>query len=362
MGVVKKLESYILKKDFLLAFFISLATASLGIFFGWYNNKVVPINPVASARYVLQPTNKLSFLSNWDGPNYIHLATHGYTSVAYANFFPLYPLIVHAVNKVLDNPLMSALVVSWVCFIFAVYFYIKIAKLIFKNVDNKESIRALLLFTFYPTAIFLFVTYTEGLLAALSLGAIYFAIKRRFYLAAVFAGFASATHLTGEFVVLLIMMMSWEHRHSIIRFLSVGVIGSLGLASYSYYLHEKFARPLAFVTSQENHGWVKSTYANLFGSIGPLNIAFICLLILAAFYWWGRKRSFAIYSLLFLLIPIIGKEFGGFDRYTLMAFPIPLMLYGYSRKRPVFYSIVLAASVVVWSYLMLQYAGGYVGG
>jgi len=356
---IKKL---ITDNDYLLALLVGLIVLLSGTFFGWYNNKVVPLNTDSYARYTLEAGNKLSYMSNWDGPNYIHIATHGYTSSSLTNFFPLYPLLVHGVNQIVSSPLYSALIVSWVAFLFAVFFFIKIIKLIFKDINYTEKIRALLLFIFFPTAVFFIATYTESLLAALALGAIYFTLKKRFYLASVLTIFSSATHLTGEFVVLLIMMMSWENRHSIKRFLSVGVVGSLGLLSYAIYLDEKFHKPLLFISSQEKHGWIHSSYLQLLNSIDLFNIIFIILLLLSAVYWWSRKRSFSVYSLLFLLIPILGREFGGFNRYILMAFPVQLMFYGYLKKRPALYPIVLALFVITWTYFLLQYAGGYVGG
>ena len=48
--------------------------------------------------------------------------------------------------------------------------------------------------------------------------------------------------------------------------------------------------------------------------------------IISAFYWWGRKKSLAIYSLLFVALPLAGGNFAGFSRYTLMAFPLQWML------------------------------------
>jgi len=228
--------------------------------------------------------------------------------------------------------------------------------------DNYESIRALLFFVLFPTAIFYFATFTEGLLAAIALAAIYLAIKKRFYFAALVAMFGSATHITGEFVVLLIMMMAWENKHSIKRFISVGIIGSLGLVSYSYYLLEKFNEPFGFITAQENHGWVNTSYSHMISTIDLFNIIFIILILLTAVFWWFRKRSFAIYSLLFLLIPIVGKQFGGFNRYVLMIFPMQFMLFGYLRKRTVLYPLVIAIFAISWTYFLLQYAGGYIGG
>jgi hypothetical protein len=92
------------------------------------------------------------------------------------------------------------------------------------------------------------------------------------------------------------------------------------------------------------------------------NVVFICLLIIAIVYWWHRRRSFAVYSFLFLLIPIIGNQFGGFNRYMLVAFPVQFMAYDYLKKKNLTYSLTLAFMGIIWAYFALQYAGGYIGG
>jgi hypothetical protein len=83
---------------------------------------------------------------------------------------------------------------------------------------------------------------------------------------------------------------------------------------------------------------------------------------LAVIYWWNRKRSFSIYSGLFLLIPFAGGQFGGFARYCLMVFPVQFMLYDYLKDKRVLYPLVIAGFAVGWTYFLLQYAGGYIGG
>ena len=132
---------------------------------GWYNNKVVLPNPAVSAHYTQEPTNPLSFMSNWDGPDYLPIAKSGYTAFDQSNFYPLYPLLIDLVHFVISSPLVSALLLSWFCFAGAIYFYLKIIKLIFNVADNEEALRGLLFFILFPTAVFFLATYTEALFA-----------------------------------------------------------------------------------------------------------------------------------------------------------------------------------------------------
>ena len=355
-----KIKNYIINSDFKTAIVIALSIILLGVFFGWYNNKVVPINATASARYTLEPGNPLSFLSNWDGPNYLNIAKNGY-SYNETNFLPLYPILIHAVNLIIPSELDSAIIISWLSLLVLIYFYLKIIKVLFEDtaVDRLKAVWFLLLF---PTAIFFLATYTESLFALLAFGAIYFVLTKKYYYSAIFAMFMSATHITAIFVLLLLGLLMWENKATIKQIIINGMIGLLGLLAYMFYLEETFHKPLAFILTQKNHGWLSEHYGNIFTSIDIFNVIFIILIISASVYWWHKKRSFSLYALSFLLIPLVGQQFGGFNRYVLMIFPIPLMFYRLSKNRPNLALIYIAISSVAWTYFLLQYAGGYVGG
>jgi len=257
---------------------------------------------------------------------------------------------------------VSALLLSWFCFAGAIYFYLKIIKLIFNVTDNEEALRGLLFFILFPAAVFFLATYTEALFAFLALGAIYFALRRNYLAAVAFLLPTTATHLTGILVWILVILILLEQKVHISKVIWTAVIGSLGLVSYMIFLQIHFHDFLAFITSQKHHGWLQHSYLDILTQAQFFNIVFMLLLVLAAIYWWHRRKSFSVYSLLFLLIPIVGRQYGGFNRYVLMAFPIPLMLYGYLRRKPVGYSLVVALSAIVWAYFLFQYAGGYIGG
>ena len=358
-----KLGRFALKRDLVLSLSVALCVVVGGVFLGWYNNEVVLTNPAVTAHYNEEPTNQLSFMSNWDGPNYLSIEQHGYTSVTQTNFFPLYPLITRLVNVVISSPLDSALAVAWLSFVGAIYFYLRIIKLIFAVKANSEALRGVLLFILFPTAVFFLATYTESLFAFLALGAICHTLRKNYLPAALFLLLVTATHVTGVFVLALVAMMLLEQRAKIISLLGTAVVGSLGLLSYMYFLLTKFHRPFGFISSQvKGHGWLQHGFSNLLTTVDLVNVIFIILLVLAAVYWWRSRKSFSIYSLLFLLIPLVGKQFGGFNRYVLVAFPVELMFYGYLKNKKLGYPIAMTITSIVWVYFLFQYAGGYVGG
>lgn len=362
MDKLQKLKFLTINNLFILSFILAFGLISTATFMGYENNKVVLLNPDPHAHYLNEPSNKLSILSNWDGPNYLNIEQHGYTSEAQTNFFPLYPLIIYVVNQIIVSPLDSALLVSWFFFVLALYYYLKIVKEIFHIDENLEAVRAIIFFMFFPSAIFLIATYTESLFAALALSSIYYAIKNKYLLSAVLVSLATLTHINGVFVTLLIALILYENRLKLIKIFWALVISSIGLLSYMFYLYSRYHNALAFLSAQKKHGWLQHTLLSSLGGMGWLNIIMILLILVSAWHWWNKKRSFAIYSLLFLIIPIVGGQFGGFNRYVLMEFPVQLMLYDKLKNTRYAFSIALIATTILWTYFVFQYAGGYVGG
>lgn len=357
-----KIYDYILRRDFLLALLVSALVILACTSLGYYNNKVVPLNPASTAHYVEEPHNKLSFLSNWDGPDYINISQNGYSDMSEANFFPLYPLSIHIVNLVINSALDSALIVSWTSLVGAVYFYLKVVKKLFKIKSNHEALKAVLLFVLFPTGVFLIATYTTSLFSFLALGAIYYALEKKYLPSVLFAILANATHLTGLIVLLALILL--EQKEKVSRVITYFIVGSLGMIGYMAYLYNRYNNAFAFITAQKSHGWLqvhKGYIHTIESTFDKIDILFIVLLILSVIYWWKRRKSFSIYSLTFLLIPVVGGQFGGFDRYALMAFPIQLMVYEKLRDKHLAYSVVLALFAILWAYTVMQYSGGYTG-
>ncbi len=359
---LENLTSTVVNNDLLLSILVSLILIIVGVTFGYENNQKVPITHSKSVLYRLEPKNSLSFMSNWDGPIYINIAKHGYSQKSSANFFPLYPVLISIVNKVISSPLYSALIVAWASVVGAIYFYLRVVKSFFKIKDNITATKALLLFILFPSAVFLLATLTESLFAFLSLAAIYFAMKNRYILAGVFSMFATSTKPTGIFILILLGLILIENRLKLTKVFLSMLIGSVGILGYMAYLYIKYANPFEFIVTQNHHGWFQHLLIAQSRNLSPMNIIFLIPIVISVFYWWKRKKSFSIYSILFILIPLLGGQFGGFVRYALMAFPVFLMFYDYLRNRKLLYIIVLMLSTIGWSYILLQYAGGYIGG
>lgn len=357
---VKKIYKFIVTRELLLAIVVTLAIVIIGSVISIENNKIVQLNPVSVSRYTSEPNNKLSFLANWDGVDYINIAKNGYSSSRLTNFFPLYPMIIRLVNKIISSPLITGLIISWVFMVGAIYYYLKVIKLFFEVDDNLEALRATLLFVLFPSALYLMAVYTESLFAFLALGAIYYALKKKYLATALLSALATVTHTNGVFLLILVTLILIEEKEKLKNVLVTLIIGSLGLVGYMVYLWVHFKNPFDFIAAQHDHGWLRHSLLSRLGSLSTLDIILGVTIIITIIYWWKRRKSFAIYSLLYLLIPLVGGQFGGFPRYTLMIFPIQFMLYDYFRSKKLGYQLLLIVFSVGWTYLLLQFAAGYI--
>ena len=349
------------KNILLLSLICVIIVICLGVGLGLQKDKVLPSNPWSPSLYLTKPDNRLNFLANLDGKAYISISQHGYTTESQASYFPLYPLVIYLVNIIIHTPLYSALVVSWASLVGAVYFYIKIIKDYFKISDNIEALKGVALFLLYPTGVFLIASYTESLFGFLSLGAIFFALKKKYLLTGLFTLFVTATHINGLLILLLVLMILYEEHEKLINIVKTFFLGIIGIGSFMLFLKIKYNNALDFITQQRLvHGWFEQSILPKLLHINPLEYLFVALILLTTIYWWHRRKSFAIYSLIYLLIPVVGGTFGGFTRYTLMIFPLQFMIFDVLRNKSFGYALCLSSFAIGWGFFVLQFAGGFI--
>ncbi len=356
----KKIQKIISGNDFLIALIVCLAVIGVTIGIGLSSDNIVTL--FSKYNYLYHSKDPLRLLSNWDGPRYIYIAKHGYRSVFDSNFFPLYPLLIRFLHYLINSYLLCALFISWMSMIGATYFFIKIGRLLNWIKKPSEAAASLIPFVLFPTAIFLVATYTEPLLAVIALSSIYFSLKKQWLAILPLVFLCPLSHITGLFVIIFDALILWEEKVHPAKILATITCGSAGLIPFMIYLQEKFHNPLSFVTAQEEyHGWLGHKYLLFIQDSGFFNILCVVLIIVTAIYFWKIRKSFSIYSLLFLLIPIVGGQWGGFNRYVLMAFPVQYMLFLVAKKHKHILIPGLILMTVFWAYTAMIYMEGYIG-
>jgi hypothetical protein len=137
--------------------------------------------------------------ARWDAGWYVSIAQHPYDSAPQAAFFPLYPLGIRALAVVVGSPLISGILIAVVAFAVALYLLHRLTALEFGPDHARTAVLAL---AFFPTALFFSAVYSESLLLALSIGAVYAARRGRWAWAGVLGALASATRNTGVLIAL----------------------------------------------------------------------------------------------------------------------------------------------------------------
>jgi hypothetical protein len=145
----------------------------------------------------------------WDAIWYLHIAEHGYPHTTEAAYFPLYPLLVHAVGFVTRSEVIAATLVSLVAFFVALVALHRLTEL---ELGAGAARRTVVLLAFFPAAVFFSAAYTESLFLALSVGVLLAARRERWALAGVLGALAAATRSAGVLLIVPALIMYLSER------------------------------------------------------------------------------------------------------------------------------------------------------
>ncbi len=311
--------------------------------------------------------------SRWDSAWYVDIATHGYMGVPRyrdelnVRHWPLYPLTIRALNPLVKNSHLSALIVSNLSFLIALILLFDFTKAKF---DEKTATRTVVLLSVYPFSWCFTAAYSESLYLALVLSAFSCGEKRRWPAAGFFAALASATRVMGFLTVFGLLLLYLEKiafdyrkiRGDILWIL----VGVSGFVAYSGYLGFTLGDPLLFSLYRnaptQAAGYGFDGFMRLFQTAGfqHLAIAHIALVfgVAGALFclvaWRKIGIAYAAWSLSCIGIGFIGWT--GLGRYLAPVFPLFIAL-AMVIKRPLPYwswcyvsSLLLALFSIMFSH------------
>lgn len=311
----------------------------------------------------------LSSFSNWDGKHYLEIAQNGYTEKIQYAFFPLYPLLIKLLNNLLENYLLSALLISYVSSFLGLHF---LYKLIREDFGENIAQNSILFLLFFPTSFFFLTVYTEGLFFLLVVLTFYYLKKSNLLLATIFALFSSATRLVGIAVILGLLVEIYTKR-GINRKNWYVLLSPAGLILYCYFLFTQTGDPFYFLTAEL--AWQRSLTipgVGFWESLKQLAIpGFITNhfnifldLVIAIFAVGFSIRAFrflppaySVYCLVSLAIPLLTPTLLSIPRFTLVIFPIFILLSMIKNSYFIlFYQVV---SLMLLSAYILLFVNGY---
>ncbi len=303
--------------------------------------------------------------ARWDSDWYLRIAESGYDwPSSTPAFFPLYPLLVGGLGRLLDDRfLLAGLVISLLACAVA---FVLLDRLVRRRLAAADAQRAVLYLAVFPTTLFLGAVYGESLFLALALATFVLAEKRRMGWAAVAAGLALLTRAQGVALLPALAVFAWrsERRRRDLTLLLVPVAMFL---AFPLALEVSVGHGLAFLDAQRV--WERSL-----APLGPLGglvqaigegdvlgpLLAVAMLGLAVLAWRRLGAPYGLYALGALALPMAlpSERLGGlysFPRLALAAFPCLAALAILGRNRRVHVAVVavlgaaLAVNVVRWA-------------
>ena len=300
----------------------------------------------------------LSEITHWDGLWYVKLAYWGYPSHVITNqwstlgFFPTYSLVLRGAAIVTGLPgAFAGLAVSLVSGASATVLVGRLALRWFG--DERSSRRAVLFFCLFPGSIVFSIDYTEGILITLIAGVLLAVEHRRWLLAGVLAGLATAVGPVGVAIIpalgvgalLEVRRRGWRDPEAL-RALAAPLLAPAGLVAFGIYLWAHTGNPFASYIAQHDAwgehsgplaiyyqgyhlvretlrlpgGWKRFNLNLLSGVLGAAFLAWAL-----SYLWRARRRLSAVaitWTLGVALLTVTSDQVPPNPRMLLCAFPL----------------------------------------
>jgi hypothetical protein len=290
----------------------------------------------------------LDVLTSWDSKWYFEVARRGYPRhvpphitffqlEARAVFFPLFPRVVWALNKLLPGgDVSAALLLNLILGLLFVYLVGVMARRLF---GNKVASRAMVLTALFPGSFVLSFAYSEALMLVLIIGCLLLLMDRRWFLAGVLAGLSTASRPNALPIVAscavaaaiaIVQRREW-------RALIAPLLAPVGWVSFQIFLwHQTGERDAWFRIQRE--AWTEGTSFGLtaikdIGSalVHPLDspknvLTLLCVAAMLFGLWAMWKRPLpvpvTIYTLGILALMLLPKTVTARPRFLFTAFPL----------------------------------------
>lgn len=323
----------------------------------------------------------------WDTTWYVMIAESGYhADERSAAFFPLYPMLVWPVDRVLPgDALPAALLVSALACAAAL---VLVHRLTAELLDGETAKRTIFYLLAFPTGFFLIAAYNESLFIALCAASLYCMRRGRWWMAGILAGLASGTRLAG---VLLALAYAYEYlrqRGFSPRRLRPDALGilltPLGLVGYALYCWRSFGDPLFFEHAQSV--WFRSGYTfpwvtvvdvlrliihghpltspteirNIINLGTALGVLLLLYLALDGRWRLGRKQAYLVlFAAADIMLPLISPIHTDYPlssewRFALECLPV-FMVLGRMGRSPTFDRFFLMAALPVQGVMVLTF-------
>jgi hypothetical protein len=287
-------------------------------------------------------------LTSWDSKWYLEIVRTGYprhipADITYeqlearAAFFPLYPTLVRAVDRVLPGgDTLAALIVNFVLGMLVVLLVGMLARQLF---DVKSAERTMILMAMFPGSYVLSFAYSEALLLVLAAGCFLALMRRQWLLAGILAALGTATRPNGVALVAACAVAAFlairEDRQW--RALIAPLLAPIGFVAFQIFLRQHTDESWAWFRVQ-TEAWEEGTSFGataMRGTVGfllhplesPTNVltAMSLLTMLGLLWTLWRKRlpwPMVTYVAVVLALMLLPATVTARPRFLYTAFPL----------------------------------------
>ncbi|HEX2292002.1 MAG TPA: mannosyltransferase family protein [Gaiellaceae bacterium] len=334
--------------------------------------------------------------ARWDSVWFLRIAHDGYgaTEEAAAAFYPLYPLLVGALGRVLfGHYVLAGVIVSLTACLGA---FTLLYRLALPRLGGEGAYRTVLYLAVFPFALFLGAVYSESLFLLAAVASFLLAEQRRFLGAGIAAGLAWLTRPLGIALLPALALIAWRSPHRKDALLRLAAAPAL-FAVYPLVLWRQTGDPFAFVHAERmwsrevsplgplggiwaglRAGWagvrqlasgsdatlywsaVQDTDPDRVAAINLSQLAFLVLFSFLAVVAWRRFGApYGLFAVLSLAIPLsVPSErwpLLSIQRFGLVVFPLFMALAALG-SRPRLHAGVVVVSAVLLGVVSAQWA------
>jgi len=296
----------------------------------------------------------------WDSDWFLRIAENGYTwPSSTPAFFPLYPLLVAGLGRLLlGHYLLAGVVVSLAAGAAA---FVLLYRLTSLRLGEEAARNTVLFLAVAPTSLFFGAVYSESLFLLLAVAAFLLAERGRFWEAGAAAGLALLTRSAGVALLPALVVLAWR-RPDRGRALAGVAVAPLLFATYPVVLAIWIGHPLAFLDAQKVVWERRISHAGPLGGVVAalqdrelldLGVA-LALIALGVVAWRRIGPAYGLYTLTSVALPLTFVSdkvpLWSMQRFAVVVFPafMALATLARSRRAVVATSTILAAGLCVY--------------
>jgi len=351
-NIIEPAKIFLISRGLILAILIC---ASQITFFTVPAREGINYNPNISLQSSTLSAGLARIWRSADASWYLKIAEKGYKKTSFtaespANwvFFPLYPLLTKALGAVTGSYLIAGLVISNLSFFVSLILLGSLAKSLGQSPEQARN--AMWLLALFPTSYFFISPLTEALFLALILAAFLALQKDRLIASGVLMMLAAACRPTGLLILPAFALALFEQKKLLSRNGIIALaLSPLGALVFMGYLYNLTGNALAWFYNQAAWGRGQGSINTILSSLisNPqqlmvpwnfiaLNTAAVLLALWASVILFRRKQlSYTVLILVPLLVPLFTGTLQSACRFSMVLFPIYLVLGTWALNRDI---------------------------